>query len=95
MFLSDLVRSDDLRGHARLHGRLELRPEHTIVRTGTAPQGPRHGLEGRAVVIVEDIVDTGLTLTYLQEILRARGPAQPQDRMPAEQAVATADRGGG
>ena len=32
------------------------------------------GLEGRDVVIVEDIVDTGLTLTYLQEILRARDP---------------------
>src|ERR1019366_3349580 len=31
-------------------------------------------LDGRNVVIVEDIVDTGLTLTYLQEILRARGP---------------------
>ena len=32
------------------------------------------GLEARDVVIVEDIVDTGLTLTYLQDILRARGP---------------------
>jgi hypoxanthine phosphoribosyltransferase len=32
------------------------------------------GLEGRSVVIVEDIVDTGLTLAYLQEILRARAP---------------------
>jgi hypoxanthine phosphoribosyltransferase len=32
------------------------------------------GLEGRHVVIVEDIVDTGLTLTYLQDILRARAP---------------------
>lgn len=31
-------------------------------------------LEGRDVVIVEDIVDTGLTLAYLQEILRAREP---------------------
>ena len=31
-------------------------------------------LEGRDVVIVEDIVDTGLTLTYLQDILRARAP---------------------
>ena len=31
-------------------------------------------LEGRHVIIVEDIVDTGLTLTYLQDILRARGP---------------------
>jgi hypoxanthine phosphoribosyltransferase len=32
------------------------------------------GLEGRNVIIVEDIVDTGLTLTYLQDILRARAP---------------------
>ncbi|HET9360944.1 MAG TPA: hypoxanthine phosphoribosyltransferase [Vicinamibacterales bacterium] len=32
------------------------------------------GLEDRSVVIVEDIVDTGLTLAYLQEILRARTP---------------------
>jgi hypoxanthine phosphoribosyltransferase len=31
-------------------------------------------LDGRHVLIVEDIVDTGLTLTYLQDILRARGP---------------------
>lgn len=32
------------------------------------------GLQGRNVIIVEDIVDTGLTLSYLQEILRARAP---------------------
>ena len=32
------------------------------------------GLEGRDVIIVEDIVDTGLTLHYLQDILLARGP---------------------
>ena len=31
-------------------------------------------LDGRHVVIVEDVVDTGLTLMHLQEILRARGP---------------------
>ena len=31
-------------------------------------------LEGRHVLIVEDIVDTGLTLQYLQDILKARGP---------------------
>ncbi len=31
-------------------------------------------LDGKDVLIVEDIVDSGLTLSYLQEILRARGP---------------------
>jgi len=31
-------------------------------------------LHGRDVIIVEDIVDTGQTLAYLQDILRARQP---------------------
>ena len=31
-------------------------------------------IEGRDVVIVEDIIDTGLTLTYLRDILHARAP---------------------
>lgn len=32
-------------------------------------------IEGRHVIIVEDIIDTGLTLHYLRENLRGRGPA--------------------
>ena len=31
-------------------------------------------IEGRHLIIVEDILDTGLTLKYLTEMLRARGP---------------------
>lgn len=31
-------------------------------------------LEGRDLLVVEDIVDTGLTLNYLLRLLRARGP---------------------
>jgi hypoxanthine phosphoribosyltransferase len=33
------------------------------------------GIEGRHVIIVEDIIDTGLTLKYLAENLLSRGPA--------------------
>src|SRR5947207_2226020 len=32
-------------------------------------------IEGRAVLVVEDIVDSGLTLQYLRENLATRGPA--------------------
>jgi len=32
------------------------------------------GLEARDLLVVEDIVDTGLTLNYLLNVLRARGP---------------------
>lgn len=32
------------------------------------------GLEGRDLLVVEDIVDTGLTLNYLRGLLKARGP---------------------
>jgi hypoxanthine phosphoribosyltransferase len=32
------------------------------------------GLDGRDLIVVEDIVDTGLTLNYLTNVLKARGP---------------------
>ena len=34
-----------------------------------------HPIEGRDVVVVEDIIDTGLTLNYLLRYLREKGPA--------------------
>ena len=33
-------------------------------------------IEGKDVLIVEDIIDTGLTLSYLMEIMKARKPAR-------------------
>ncbi len=32
-------------------------------------------IKGRHVIIVEDLVDTGLTLTYLKKLLETRGPS--------------------
>jgi len=34
-----------------------------------------HPIEGKHVLIVEDIIDTGLTLNYVLRSLRTRGPA--------------------
>lgn len=74
LFLADLVRAMD--GGVTLDFMAT-----TSYGTGSTSSGEVRlvkdldaGLEGRHVVIVEDIVDTGLTLHYLQEILRARGP---------------------
>jgi len=33
-----------------------------------------HSLQGRNVLVVEDIIDTGLTMKYILELLKARGP---------------------
>ena len=35
----------------------------------------RHAILGKHVLVVEDIVDTGHTLSYLMRLLKARGPA--------------------
>jgi hypoxanthine phosphoribosyltransferase len=74
MFLSDLVRNMD--GHVSL----DFMALSSYAK-GTTTSGEVRllkdldtTLDGKNVVIVEDIVDTGLTLTYLQDILRARGP---------------------
>lgn len=75
MFLADLVR-------AMTPGRVTLDfMALSSYGKGTTSSGEvrvlkdlDYGLEGRNVVIVEDIVDTGLTLMYLQGILRARSP---------------------
>jgi len=74
VFLSDLIRQID--GHASL----DFMAVSSYAKSTTSSGQVRllkdldTSLDGRNVVIVEDIVDTGLTLTYLQDILRARNP---------------------
>ncbi len=45
-------------------------------------------IAGRDVLIVEDIIDSGLTLHYLIKNLRARGPAVARGLCPAHKARA-------
>ena len=73
MFLADLMR--------RLGGEVSCDFMAVSSYAGTQSSGEvrvnkdlDRGLQGRDVIIVEDIVDTGTTLAYLQEILRAREP---------------------
>ena len=48
------------------------------------------GLDGRDLVVVEDIVDTGLTLNYLINLLKARGPRSREGGGAAVEAGAPA-----
>lgn len=73
IFLADLVRS--------IPGEVSLDFIAVSSYAGTTSSGEvrlnkdlDRSIEGRHVIIVEDIVDTGLTLSYLHEILHARGP---------------------
>ena len=74
MFLSDLVR------HMSGKVTLDFMAVSSYAKARTSSGEVRmlkdldSALDGRNVIIVEDIVDTGLTLTYLQDILRARNP---------------------
>src|SRR5262245_23216227 len=76
IFLSDLVRA--IPGHVSM----DFMAVSSYAK-GTTSSGQVRllkdldsSLDGRNVIIVEDIVDTGLTLTYLQDILRARNPRE-------------------
>ena len=74
IFLSDLAR------HIPGHVSLDFMAVSSYAK-GTTSSGEvkmvkdlDSALDGRNVVIVEDIVDTGLTITYLQKILGERHP---------------------
>ena len=49
-------------------------------------------IEGKDVLIVEDIVDSGLTLSYLVRMLEGTQPGIARGVRPADQARATRDR---
>jgi len=76
IFLSDLVRQ--IPGDSKVS--LDFMATSSYAK-GTTTSGEVRmlkdldfSLDGRNVIIVEDIVDSGLTLHYLHEILRARNP---------------------
>jgi hypoxanthine phosphoribosyltransferase len=74
MFLSDLVRAMDDRVTMDFIAVSSYGSGKTSSGEVRLNKDVDTSLEGRHVVIIEDIVDTGLTLHYLQDILRRRGP---------------------
>lgn len=75
LFMADLVRAIDLPVHCEFLGvssYVGTRSSGAVQIT----QDLRADIEGKNVLLVEDIVDTGLTLEYLRRTLEARNPAR-------------------
>ncbi len=74
MFLADLIR------HIRCPVRIEFIGTKSYAGTSTSGEVQLtkdldKPIEGEDVLLVEDIVDTGLTLNYLRQMLAQRGPS--------------------
>lgn len=74
MFLADLVRAMDIDCETTF---VKLRSYDGMNSSGKIYEdiGIQASLEGRHVVVVEDIVDSGLTVAELVSAIRARNPA--------------------
>ncbi len=71
VFLADLIRSIDLPIELDFLSLTRFGDEGRV----SIAMDTASSLEGREVIIVEDIVDTGLTLTSLHRLLEAKGVA--------------------
>lgn len=75
MFASDLVRAMDLEIQIEFLGAASYGEETASSGEVRLTLDTTLPLKGRDVLLVEDIVDTGLTLAYIQKLIRSREPA--------------------
>lgn len=74
MFHADLIRAIDLPVSIDFLAVSSYGDSTTTSGEVRILKDPDEPLEGRDVLLVEDIVDTGLTLNYLLSVLQSRGP---------------------
>ena len=75
LFAADLVRHIDLPMHVEFMGLRSYGDRTSTSGVVEITMDVKHPLAGQDVLIVEDIVDTGLTLDYLMKNLETRNPA--------------------
>ena len=75
MFMSDLVRAIDLPCQIEFLGLSSYGDQTTSTGAVKITRDLEVNIEGRDVIIVEDILDSGLTLSYLMGYLQGRKPA--------------------
>ena len=94
MVMADLTRRAAAPRRDRLDGGLVLRLGDEVLGGGAHPQGPRPRHHRPDVLIVEDIVDSGLTLSWIMANLASRGPGVGRGVHAAAQAGRCQGRGG-
>jgi hypoxanthine phosphoribosyltransferase len=75
VFAADLIRCIDLPLHVELIGVRSYGSRATTSGVVQITMDVKYPLNGQDVIIVEDIVDTGLTVSYLRDNLLTRQPA--------------------
>jgi len=74
-FMSDLLRSISIRATVDFMAISRYDPLHKTKGPVRLIKDLDEAVDGRHLIFVEDIIDTGLTLSYLLRILKARSPA--------------------
>ncbi len=74
-FMTDLLRAITIPVHMDFMAISRYNAQHTAGGAVRLVKDLEEAIEGRHVIFVEDVVDTGLTLNYLLRLLHARGPA--------------------
>jgi hypoxanthine phosphoribosyltransferase len=74
-FMSDLLRSITIPATADFMAISRYDPQQKTKGSVRLIKDLDEAVEGRHLLFIEDIIDTGLTLSYLLRILRARSPA--------------------
>lgn len=74
IFLSDLSRHIELESYFDFFGISSYRDRTRNTGEVKLTKDVDHSLEGKNVILVEDILDTGLTLTYLKDVIAAHKP---------------------
>lgn len=75
VFAADLVRAIDLPLHVEFIGLRSYGSRRSTSGVVQITMDVKHPLGGEDVLVVEDIVDTGLTIAYLMDNLETRQPA--------------------
>ena len=75
MFMADLIRSIDLSCHIEFMGVSSYGSKSETTGAVKITQDLNTDIEGRHVIVIEDILDSGLTLNYLLGYLQGRRPA--------------------